>query len=87
VYELRILESATRDLEKLNAQIARRILARLRWLATNFENVHPEALTGDLAGLFKFRVGDHRVIYEVIHNERIIVIHMIGHRREVYRRR
>ncbi len=46
-----------------------------------------EALTGDLEGLFKLRVGDHRVVYELLHEERSIIIHMIGHRREIYRRR
>jgi len=87
VYELRFLDAATRDLEKLDTQITRRILARLRWLAANFDDIRPETLTGDLSGLFKFRVGDYRVIYEVMHDEQIIMIHMIGHRRDVYRRR
>ena len=62
VYELRMLESAARDLQKLDVQIARRILARLRWLAENFDNIRPEALTGDMAGLLKLRVGDYCVI-------------------------
>ena len=87
MYELRLLESATRDLQKLDANIARRILARLRWLTENFDNIRPESLTGDMAGLFKQRIGDYRVIYEVLHEERALVVHMIGHRREVYRRR
>ncbi len=42
---------------------------------------------GDLAGLYKLRVGDYRVIYEVLWDEETIVIHAIGHRREIYRRR
>ncbi|MEO8498470.1 MAG: hypothetical protein ABI614_25685 [Planctomycetota bacterium] len=44
MYELRILDLAARDLQKLDTQIARRILARLRWLAENFDNIRPEAL-------------------------------------------
>ncbi len=87
MYELRMLESAVRDLQNLDAQIARRILARLRWLAENFDHLRPEALAGDLAGLFKLRVGDYRVIYEVLSEDRVLVVHMIGHRRDVYRRR
>ena len=87
MYELRILPAAARDLQKLDANIGRRILARLRWLAQNFDDIRPEALSGELAGLFKLRVGDYRVVYEVLHRERAIVIHMIGHRRDVYRRR
>jgi mRNA interferase RelE/StbE len=87
VYELRILDPAVRDLEKLDGQVARRILARLRWLSENFDNLRPEALAGDMAGLFKLRVGDYRVIYEPLLEDRTLVIHIIGHRSEVYRRR
>ncbi len=47
--------------------------------------IRPEPLHGDLAGLFKFRVGDYRAVYEPLHGERLLVIHFVGHRREVYR--
>lgn len=41
----------------------------------------------DLAGFYKLRVGDYRVIYEILHEEQMIVIHEVGHRREIYRKR
>jgi mRNA interferase RelE/StbE len=85
VFDLRLLESAETALRRIDGTIARRIMRRLRWLADNFEQVKPEALTGELAGLFKFRVGDYRAIYQPIHDERILVVHLIGHRRDIYR--
>jgi mRNA-degrading endonuclease RelE of RelBE toxin-antitoxin system len=33
----------------------------------------------------QFRVGDYRIIYKVYKNENLMVIHRIGHRREVYK--
>lgn len=33
------------------------------------------------------RIGDHRVLYEILVDERTIVIHAIGHRRDIYKRR
>jgi mRNA interferase RelE/StbE len=60
---------------------------RIHWLAANLDSIKPEALTGDLAGLYKLCVGDYRVVYEILHDEQTIVIHLIGHRREVYKRR
>nr|WP_312607368.1 type II toxin-antitoxin system RelE/ParE family toxin [Kocuria rhizophila] len=30
-------------------------------------------------------VGDHRVIYEILDGELVILVRRIGHRREVYR--
>jgi mRNA interferase RelE/StbE len=87
MYHIRILDKAARDLEKLDRQIGRRVVSRARWLAENLENIRPEPLTGDLAGLYKLRVGDYRVLYEILYDEKAIVVHIIGHRREVYRGR
>ena len=85
MYHIRVLEEASRELARLDKPVGRRIAERINWLAANLDSILPEALTGDLIGLYKLRVGDCRVIYEVIHNEETIVIHAIGHRREIYR--
>ncbi len=87
MYSIRILKSATRDLERLEKPVAKRISKRINWLAANLENARPEPLAADLAGLYKFRVGDYRVVYEILARENAIVIHQIGHRREIYRKR
>jgi len=79
-YEVRILQSAAHDL------VAQRIVDRAEWLAANIGEVNPEPLSGNLAGLFKLRVGDYRVIYEILRNESIILIHMVGHRSGIYRK-
>ena len=51
-----------------------------------FIEIKPEALKGNLAGLFKYREGDYRIIYQPLHKEKIIVIHEIGHRSEIYKK-
>jgi mRNA interferase RelE/StbE len=86
-YRIHILQAASRELERLDRPIGRRIAQRIHWLVENLNAIRLEALSGDLAGLYKLRVGDYRVIYEVLWDEETIVIHAIGHRREIYRRR
>jgi len=86
-YRVRILKVASQDLARLDKPTGRRIVQRINWLSANLDAIRLEALTGDLAGLYKFRVGDYRVIYEVLWDEETIVIHAIGHRREIYRKR
>jgi mRNA interferase RelE/StbE len=81
------MEEAERDLQRLDSAIARRVVNRLAWLAANAESVRHEPLTGDLAGLWKLRVGDYRVLYDLVHQEKVILVHAVGHRREIYRRR
>ena len=56
-----------RELARLDKSIGRRIVARIAWLATNLDAIKPEALTGDLAGFYKLRMGDYRVIDEILH--------------------
>ncbi|MBI3361699.1 MAG: type II toxin-antitoxin system RelE/ParE family toxin [Chloroflexi bacterium] len=87
LYTVRILKAASRDLSRLDKPVVKRIVARIRWLADNLDNARPKALKGDLAGLFKLREGDYRIIYEFIKAEKVIIIHSIGHRREVYQKK
>jgi mRNA interferase RelE/StbE len=87
MYRIRILDAATRELTRLDKPVGRRVVERIRWLAANLDDLNPEPLIGDLAGFYKLRVGDYRVLYEILYDEQTIVIHKIGHRREVYRRR
>lgn len=87
MYRVRLLDTASKDLAKLDKPVARRIVERVHWLAENLADANLEALTGEFEGLFKLRVGDYRVVYELIHEEQLIMIHAIGHRREIYRRR
>jgi mRNA interferase RelE/StbE len=86
MYRIRILESAARELGRLDKPVGRRVSRRINWLAENLDDLQPEALTGDLAGLFKLRAGDYRILYEILREEQTITIHLIGHRREIYRR-
>jgi mRNA interferase RelE/StbE len=87
MWELRILDSATRDLARVDAVVARRIVSRLRWLAESMDEIKPEALTGNLAGFYKLRAGDSCCLRGCTHSEQIILIHLDGHRREIYRDR
>lgn len=43
------------------------------------------ALRGELKGLFKYRVGPFRVIYQWHKKKLIVTVIDIGHRRDIYR--
>jgi mRNA interferase RelE/StbE len=76
-------ESIT-DLSKIDSNNKLRIARKIKWLQENFEQITPIPLTGDLIGYFKLRIGDYRVIYSINYSSKILIIHRIGHRREVY---
>ena len=50
------------NLRDLDRPVAARALRRTRWLADNFESLTPEALSGELRGLFKLRIGSYRAL-------------------------
>ena len=85
MYEIRFYEEARRNLERLDKTIARRILRKLKWLAENAEMIKPKGLRENLSGFAKLREGDYRIVYQVSHEEEIVFVRFIGHRREVYK--
>jgi mRNA interferase RelE/StbE len=85
MYTIRLLKPASRALERLDKAVATRIVRRLRWLAENFDSINHEPLKGRLQGLYKQREGDFRIVYEILRGERVIIVHLIGHRREIYK--
>ncbi len=84
-YSVRILKPASKELEKLDRTVARRIVDRIDWLASNLDSTKLFPLKGELSGLYKVREGAYRIIVEILRDDRIIVVHAIGHRREVYK--
>jgi mRNA interferase RelE/StbE len=83
-YSVEFTSEAATDLDTLTSTVQERILRKIRWLSENFTNISPQALSADLSGLFKLRVGDYRVIYSFNVDIQYITIHKIGHRREIY---
>ncbi|MBI1807158.1 MAG: type II toxin-antitoxin system RelE/ParE family toxin [Ignavibacteria bacterium] len=87
MYSVRLLKTATKELEKLDRTIAKRIIDRLEWLSLNVDSTKLFPLKGELSGLYKLREGSHRIIFEILRSEKTIIVHAIGPRREIYKRR
>ena len=84
-YRVTFRPEAEEDFERLDPQVAQRILRKIRWLSENFELVTPQPLKGEWKGKYKLRVGDYRDVYSVREAERRITVHPAKHRREVYK--
>lgn len=78
-------EQARKNLKKLDKQIAKRIIKYLEELE-KLENPYlkGKALTANLSGLWRYRVGDYRIICEIKNNELIILVIKIEHRKQIY---
>jgi mRNA interferase RelE/StbE len=79
---------AERRLDKLDPQIARRILSFLHGRLAILDDPRSlgESLKGSKLGEFwKYRVGDYRIISSIEDQTLTIYIVRIGNRREIYR--
>jgi mRNA interferase RelE/StbE len=83
-YTIEYKSESLGNIEQLDRQIQSRIIKKITWLAENFEDITPLALSANLVGAYKLRVGDYRVIYEFSEVEENIIILKIGHRSEIY---
>ena len=75
------------QLRKLDRQIARRILDYLDDKIAPLENprTRGKALTGVLGELWRYRIGDYRVICEIRDNTMRILVVEVGHRKQIYK--
>lgn len=78
--------AAARDLRKLGAEARRLILRYLRQRIATTEDPRRfgKALMGDLKGLWRYRVGDYRIVAAIEERRLIVLVVTVGHRREVY---
>ena len=78
---------AAREIRKLGSQDRRRVMRfleeRVARASDPRRSGHP--LTGDLAGLWSYRVGDVRLIARIDDEAVTVLVLQAGNRREIYR--
>lgn len=84
-YSVAWTPAAEADLRRLDARVAERIAAKIEWLSENADTARVETLTGRWRGVCKLRVGNYRVLYTRDSAACRIVVHVVGHRRRIYR--
>jgi mRNA interferase RelE/StbE len=68
--------------EKLLARKLARCFEQLEREPRHHSNVKP--LRGNLAGCYRYRVGDYRVLYRIDDSQKVVLVLKIAHRSEVY---
>ena len=82
MYEIILTHRAVRDVNKIGKSEQIRIAKRLRKYAED-PIKFAQKLTNPKIGTFRFRIGDYRVIFDVVGNT--IVILRVGHRKTIYK--
>ena len=79
-------ERAVRDTRKLGHEERRGILAYLRERIATDEDPRRfgKPLLADQAGLWRYRVGDYRVVCRIEEDRAVVLVLAVGHRSKVY---
>ena len=84
-YSVVLTGDALRQLKKLDKPVARRITDYLAEVGTlDDPRARGKGLVGERAGLWRYRVGDYRVICSLHDAELVVLALEIGHRSSVY---
>jgi len=82
MYDILFSDNARKELLKLERGIQERIGAALERI-----RIRPEQFVEKLVGIsgYKLRVGDYRLIIDILHEKLIVRVITIGHWRNVYK--
>ena len=81
-YRIRTTKRFLRHLKRLGREERERVLDAVREVSERPYLGSP--LIFDERRLYKFRVGDYRLVYEVDEDEKAVLFLVVGHRRRVY---
>lgn len=84
-YRVEWSERAVKQLDKLDRQVAGMIV---RFMADRVDGIEdPRTIGKPLRGahLWRYRVGDYRVLCQIDDHIMVVLVVELGHRREVYR--
>jgi mRNA interferase RelE/StbE len=86
-WRIEITRTATKQITKLDAQAQKSILRFLRERLAGADNPRQwgRALQGEKRGLWRYRVGDYRLICDIKDERITILVLELGHRKDVYR--
>lgn len=85
-WRIEVSSHAVRQLAKLDRPTAKLITS---WLRRNVDGcddprAHGKPLKGDLAGAWRYRIGDYRVLCEIQDARLVVLAVEVSHRAEVY---
>ncbi|WP_255365944.1 type II toxin-antitoxin system RelE/ParE family toxin [Corynebacterium sp. NML130628] len=86
VWQIEFSPRAKKAVRRLDKQTQRRLLRFLGDLSQlNNPRVRGKALVGGMSGLWRWRVGDYRIIAEIQDDILTVLVVDVGHRGEIYR--
>lgn len=84
-WELAYEPSVAKWLKKADPQVARKLRDALTAVVRTGEpRSRGKSLTGPLAGLWRYRIGDYRAVCDIQDGNLVVLVIELGHRSDIY---
>ena len=83
-YKIEVLRSAAKALKNIPKSDRDRIIKKIDGLGENPPTTNTTKMKGNNP-FYKIRVGNYRIVYEIINEILLILIVKVGHRKDIYR--
>ena len=84
MHEVLLSKQAEKDLRRLPSEVFRRLIQEIRGLADVPRPPGCRKLSGSESD-YRIRIGEYRVLYEILDGIQQVKVYRVGHRKEVYR--
>ena len=85
-WKIELSKTADKAIRKLDKPTAARILDTLEEIS-QLDNPRSrgKAMTGSLAGLWRYRIGDYRAVCAIEDDTLVVLVVDVGHRKDIYK--
>ena len=84
MYNVKLTKEATDNIVALPVKKKRQIRDAIQRIAE--DPSVGKSLTNRLSGLCSYRSGNYRIIYKILHQQILIIVLAIGHRKDIYKK-
>lgn len=84
MWQIKWDDRARKELRSLDVPVQNKILNYLQQRVRDNPRHFGRELGGNKAGLWRYRIGDYRLICQVRDDHLVILIIAVGHRKEIY---
>jgi mRNA interferase RelE/StbE len=84
MYKITFKPSAYKELQNLSKPLVKKVTAKIDGLQKDPRPNKCKKLSGSTENLYRIRIGDYRIVYNIDDVVKIVSIRKIGHRKEIY---
>jgi len=84
-WKIEFSPAAVKQLKKIGPENSRRITKYFKEIVCKDHYVHGKALRGTMREFWRYRIGSYRVLTHINNNRLVVLVVLVGHRKEVYR--